>query len=522
MTTGPPTALGRHRTDGYRAAVVPAVLPAAAAVITVAVVGAAAIELPIGLGVLGGAVVLAVVIDAPVRAAYWYLALAPLVAGFGRDSVVPLVRPGELLLVVLLIGVGVRFARDALTGHPPAALVRYRITALDRSIVAMAIFSSVVPLLWRAARGYRPLMDDLLYATFIWKYLLVFVLFRLVVTNRRQVRVCLIIMLSIGVVIGAVAILQSLNVAGVPRFLAAVYDEPLTALTNNRGSSTLGTSHGTADVMAFDLGLTAAMWHHRMGPRLLTASGCVFFGLACFASGQISAAFALAVAITTFGFLTRRLLQTLTVAIPAAAVATVLLWPVVNARLVGTGTDRIPDSWNARYFNLTNYFWPELFRKGNWILGVRPAGRVPSYEPWRDWVYIESGHTWLLWTGGVPLLMAFAWFSWHGLAGSVTLAGSRPRSGAVGEVGPVVGLATAIALSVVFVLMLFDVHLTLRGPADALFPLLAMLTVPTLWPSGHRWERVLGIRRLRTLATVGHPSPVGSRSPERAGGRSAP
>ncbi len=475
-----------------------AALASGAALLVVAVMIVAAYQPAAGLGILAGSVVVSVVVARPVRAAYFYLAMTPLIAGLARGAFIPQLRPSEALLALLLFGVVLRLVVDGLGGRRPESAKGFQVTNLDRSILAMAVFSSLMPLAWRAARGYRPLLDDLLFATALWKYFLVFLLFRLVVVDEQQVRTCVKIMLGVGTIVGAIAIAQAVNTPGVPRLLAAMQEEPLQAVTNNRGSSTLGTSHGLADIMAFNLGFALAFWRFRVGPRWLTAIGACFFGLACFASGQFSAAVALLVVAVTFGWLTRRLWRTLAVAVPATVLAGLLLWPVVQARLTSTDASGVPDSWSARRFNLTNYFWPELFGGGNWLLGVRPAGRLPSFEPWREWVYIESGHTWLLWTGGVPLVLAFAWFSWSATRGSLALADRRP-TGPEQEPGDTradprrfasaLGLATMVAFAVVFVLMLFDVHLTMRGPADALFPLLALLTVPALWADERRYRR---------------------------------
>ena len=466
---------------------------------TASVLGATAIavyEPALGLGVLAGASVLAIVVARPVRAAFFYLALTPLVAGVPRGQPVPQLRLSEALLALLLVGVLVRLLTDALGGGPVASIRDYRVTELDRTMLAMAVFGSFVPLAWRAARGYRPLLDDLLYATTLWKYLLVYLLFRLVVTDEYQVRACVKIMLGVGAVVGAIAIAQAVNTPGVPGLLASMQEDPSRAVANYRGSSTLGTSHGVADVMAFDLSLSLAFWYFRVGPRWLSAAGISFFGIACLASGQISAALALLVVAVAFGWWTRRLWRSLGVAVPAGLVAGVLLWPVVQARLTATDSSGLPDSWAARRFNLTNYFWPELLGGGNWILGVRPAGRLPSFEPWRDWVYIESGHTWLLWTGGVPLLLAFLWFSRRAFVASLSLAGGRPTTAnpepaGSGRFASAVGLGAMLTYAVVFALMVLDVHLTMRGPADALFPLLALLTVRALWSDDETYQHAV-------------------------------
>lgn len=461
------------------------------ALCTVVAVGIAAFEPLAGLAFAGAVVTFALVVTRPVRGAYLYLFLTPLIAGFSRGAFVPLLRSSEALALLVMAAVVVRYLSDGLTGLTPAPIAHYRASLIGRTILGMAVFSSAVPLLWRAARGFRPLTDDFLYATTLWKYLAIFVLFRMVVVHEDQIRICVNIMLGVGVVVGAVAILQALGTPGVTQGLAWIHSEPLTAVANNRGSSTLGTSHGTADVMAFDLAISLSLWYRKVGPRWLTAGAACFFGLACFASGQISAVLALLIVAGTFGFLTARLGRTLAVAVPSTVVAAVVLWPVVQARINSTTTDGVPDSWEARYFNLSNYFWPELFRDGNWLFGVRPAGRLPSFEPWREWVFIESGHTWLLWTGGVPLTLAFLWFCWHSFRAAVTLSNSRPTARGPAGFAPAFGLAVAVSLSVVFVLMLFDVHLTLRGAADALFPMLAMVTAPVLWNSRSEWRRTV-------------------------------
>ena len=82
-------------------------------------------------------------------------------------------------------------------------------------------------------------------------------------------------------------------------------------------------------------------------------------------------------------------------------------------------------------------------------------------------VWIESGYTWLLWGGGIPLLGSFVVFA-------VTSAklGWRTarRPGAAG----IAGAATFVAICVTTALMVFDPHLTYRGSGDELFMLAAL------------------------------------------------
>jgi hypothetical protein len=83
-------------------------------------------------------------------------------------------------------------------------------------------------------------------------------------------------------------------------------------------------------------------------------------------------------------------------------------------------------------------------------------------------VYVESGHTWLLWTGGIPFLLAFFYFLWTTIKTVGRIA--RERMDAIG----VAAIASFASLWLLAVLMTLDPHLTLRGSADALFALLAL------------------------------------------------
>jgi hypothetical protein len=164
-------------------------------------------------------------------------------------------------------------------------------------------------------------------------------------------------------------------------------------------------------------------------------------------------------------------------AIPLVLVGGVVMWPVIQTRLLGfQSASGLPDSWIVRLRNLNTYFWPELGKQGNWILGVRPSARAPAPHEEFKYVWIESGYTWLLWGGGLPLLGAYVYW----VVVCIRRAGAAARH-AAGVVGTI-GLTIVAAVAADIVLMVFDPHLTYRGVADALFGLIAMLRTLTDHP----------------------------------------
>jgi hypothetical protein len=225
-------------------------------------------------------------------------------------------------------------------------------------------------------------------------------------------------------------------------------------------------------MLAICLALSVVQFVRRVEYRWLMVPASLLFLAGCIAAGSFSGIIGCAVAVFTAGFLLRRHLILAALLAPASLAAAVVFWPVIENRLAGFDRlDALPRSWIGRLHNLENFFWPELFSQFNWLLGVRPAARLPAPETWRDWVYIESGHTWLLWTGGVPLLLAFLLFFWFVLRTTRQTADTDP-----GPVGSAAA-ATFAGATMIFVLTLFDPHLTVRGSADLFFPMLALALV---------------------------------------------
>ena len=414
-----------------------------------------------------GAVLVATVLR-PAVGGWLVVAVTPLVVGIDRGRLVPGARPNEALLALVVLGLGLR---ALLQGHP-LTLRRPRPGAVVITIVLMAVANSILPLAWRAVRGLPITADDLLYALVLWKYLGLYAVVRYTLRTEQDVRRCLWLLLGSSAVVSAVAVLQSLQLLGVPTLLAAYY-APLgdqAAVHNSRGSSTLALSVATADLMLLSLAVVVALATRRRGRSGGLVAAAVVLLLGVFASGQFSGLIGLLVALAAMLAITRRRRVFLKL-LPVLALAPIPLWPVIAKRLAGfQGVWGWPESWIGRYNNLSGYFWPELTSGGNVLLGVRPSARVPGpRELGIDWVWIESGHTWLLWGGGLPLLLAYVAFTVAVFRASWRPA--RERADAYG----VVASAVFVGSCVITILMLFDPHLTYRGAADTYFALLAML-----------------------------------------------
>jgi hypothetical protein len=155
--------------------------------------------------------------------------------------------------------------------------------------------------------------------------------------------------------------------------------------------------------------------------------------------------------------------------IPIGLVGGVLLWPVIALRLSGFhSTAGLPLSWVDRLYNLRTYFWPVLFSDHNWIFGVRPSPRIATSSKAQGFIWIESGYTWLLWGGGLPLLASYLAFATGVIKKCLAYARRADATG-------IAATAVAAAMCSQVVLMVLDPHLTYRGSGDALFLLLALI-----------------------------------------------
>jgi hypothetical protein len=399
----------------------------------------------------------------PVWAAYVFLATQPFVGGIDRGKLIPLLRPSEAIQFALMGAVFAGAIVRALQGER----LSLRFTKLDRAVVVLCVVSSVWPLCWMFMRHQIPTSTDIFSTIVLWRLAGLYALFRWVVRTPEQVRRCLWVLIVSASMLAGLAILDSL---GIYRLGGIWTPAQLSDSGSGRGGATLNSAIAVGDYLSYSFAVVSVWMLRQRRPRLLIGAmgGLIFLGI--LGTGQFSAWFELIIVVLVVAKTEGQMRVLLKWMAPVSIVGAVIAWPVVSTRLAGFGSaghSLLPQSWQGRIDNLTNFYIPRLahFR---WVGGVRPDTVLPAPETWRDVIYLESGYLWLFWVGGIPLVLGFLWLLRNAFRVSRQVAKTRAD-----DIG-VAAVATRAALWCLLILSLIDPHLTLRGGADLFFCLLGL------------------------------------------------
>jgi hypothetical protein len=441
----------------------------AVVLVTVAVVsggGSAAV-----LGPFAALVVLAVALFGlcalhPAAAAYVYLGTLPFLAGIDRDVLVPLVRPNEALLVLLLGGAAVGGYLRFVGGNP----VQLRLGPLDVPLFVFVVLSTLWPICWLLLRNRVPDATDIAALLPVCKLVALLVLVRTSVRTPEQLVRLARAVIWPAVVVAVVAVLQTLGAAPVIALLDAYWngDGSDVAGLAERGTTTFASPIATGDYLVLALALLVALGVRNLVGRREELAAALVLAPGILAAGQFStwasAGVVGAATLYLHPSLRRRVLRML----PLLAVAALVGVPAVVGRLAQFGDGfSVPPSWLGRWDNLVSFYLPGLgdFR---WVLGVSPNSVLEAPETWRELIYMEYGYLQFLWVGGVPLLAAFGW---------LTVAVLRYARRSACDQGPAGAYAAALWAGwwMILVLSLIDIHLVLRGTGELIFVGLAIV-----------------------------------------------
>ncbi|MBV9313920.1 MAG: hypothetical protein JO100_09295 [Pseudonocardia sp.] len=420
-------------------------------------------------GVMFSLVLLATAAQTPIFATYAYLVTMPFTAGIDRDKLIPLIRPNEALLVLLLGGAMLGAYLRILRGDD----VRPRFYPLvDVPLAVFLLMATIWPLASLTLRGSAPSGTDFAQTLPFIKLVMLYFLVRYTVTNEHEILRCIRFIVWPGAVVALIAILQTLRfppvIALLETFWSSSDNSAAAAALGERGSATLGSPIATGDVIIISLILVFCCGARGLLGRRERLVLAMTLGAGTLAAGQFSTWIAALLAGGLLAWRFPNLRRQASRFAPLFGVALVVGAPAFIGRLqsIGEYGGYAPESWLGRYDNLKYMFLPHF----NWVttfMGVSPNPVLDAPEKWRTVIYLESGILWFLWVGGVPLLAAFIWLSLR------VLRAVRPAIRHPGAFG-----ATASCLEIVWlfllVLTVIDPHLQQRGTGDLVFTLLAI------------------------------------------------
>ena len=423
-------------------------------------------------GFAGGVFALVLLITAayvPIFATYAYVCTMPILAGIDRDTLLPLVRPNEALLALLMAGAVIGAYLRLVRGDD----IRPRfLPAVDLPLAVFLLFSTIWPLASLMLRGNVPTGEEWASILPMIKLVGIYFLVRYTVhTEQQTVRLIRFIVWP-GAVVALVAVLQTLKfgpmLALLDTWWSSADDAAALQQLSERGSATLGSPIAAGDVIIISLILVLCCGARGILGRRERLALAMLLGTGVLAAGQFSTWIAALVGFSLIAWRFPEMRRQAKRFAPLALVALVIGAPAFLGRLEGIGEFGVPvpESWMGRYDNLAHLYLPHF----NWVttlMGVSPNTVLQAPERWREVVYLESGVLYFLWIGGIPLLLAFLWLSVR------VLRTVRPAIRHPGAFG-----ACASSLEIVWlfllVLTLIDPHLQLRGTGDLIFTLLAI------------------------------------------------
>ena len=300
----------------------------------------------------------------------------PLTTALGRDTVIPVLRLNEAILLLVLVGLGLRYLRT----RPTITYI-----GVDLAVVLFAVGTSLIPWLvlwfgrvstdfdtWRAVLG--PL-----------QFLAVYVCFAQLRASDRSLRWLLNLALLATVIEGLVAILELQDFPPGARALFTAYfpsDRPPLPGSGYRPTALLG-NYSAVGAFAMLGALLAVVLSERNDSRLnnVWVTSALAVNLAALvASLTWAPAGALVLGLGVVFWYSRRVPWQIWVGALAMVVVLVALWPAVSDRIQGSNVDAgTIQNIDARLKNWQFYFLPVLAEHIWFGTGTVIPGDLPPY-----------------------------------------------------------------------------------------------------------------------------------------------
>lgn len=317
----------------------------------------------------GGLVALAYMLMC-IRRPIWGCALlvlaTPLIEGLGRGTVIPLVRPSEAMLALLIVGV--------LVHEIPRRQIR-NYTVMDIAVIAYAVGTALIPSMYLLLTGGSVDATTLFNIFAPLQYLTIYLLFSRVQVADRDRRLFLNLAMAASVIVSLVGIAQLAHVPGLQDFLYAHYaiegeGSTLCLYGVCRPSSLMQhySAFGAYSVLSYTIAL-ALLATRRAGfdPRWLIFVLAVD-AMGVFVSQTVAAVFGLLLATLIVLVYRRTIPRQLLLVGVALAIGLFLFWgnivsrieqqfPVGNQSIAGIP---VPESMEVREQYWGQLFWPAL------------------------------------------------------------------------------------------------------------------------------------------------------------------
>jgi hypothetical protein len=319
--------------------------------------------------------------------------LVPLTAGLARGAVIPVLKPNEAILLIVLAGV---------IGHQVTIRRIRPLGGLDLAVGGYVIGSVAIP--WMVLTLTRYPADVNTWRTVLSPalFLIVYYVFSRASFNEEGLRIILNSAMLAGVIVCGVAAAELVNLPGVRSFVEAYYTGPI--LSSFRPSSTLGhySAVGAFGALTYIIALAIATVRQpgfsSLWLTLVMGAGL----LGVIVSETLAPLAAMPVATLIIVLYGRRIPRELVITAGLGLIGLVFLWPLISARfdsqqLITAQGFALPVSMQTRIRYWNEFIIPALSDH----IWIGTGTVIPSSVPGPLATFVDNEYLWAAFRAGV-------------------------------------------------------------------------------------------------------------------------